>query len=151
MSEPTTVTEHHITYAEAVALAWMLDLVARRSRAMGCPEAASGFELCATTFRQAVSNSLDSVVEMTHTTIRNLVATATTVGDRLAAEPDHAAGRSAAWALIADELFYRDDTGAALSAYFSDCPTPEMLPRFVQATVAGFKMGSATEISELFE
>jgi hypothetical protein len=150
MSEHPTITEHPITYAEAVSLAWMLDLVAARSREMGCPDAAGGFEACATTFRQSVEYSLDSIVEMTESTIRNLAATVTTVGDRLADEDDQQAGRSSAWALIADELFYRDEHGARLSAFFAECPTPELLPRFVQATVAGFRSRLEGEIEGLF-
>ncbi len=150
MAEHPTITEHQITYAEAVALAWMLDLVAVRSREMGCPDAAGGFEACATTFRQSVAFSLDSIVEMTESTIRNLAATVTTVGDRLAEEDDQHAGRAAAWALIADELFYRDEQGSRLSGFFAECPTPELLPRFVQATVAGFRAKLDGEIDGLF-
>ena len=77
MAQHRTITEHQITYAEAVSLAWMLDLVAARSREMGCPDAAGGFEACAATFRQSVAYSLDSIVEMTESTIRNLSATVT--------------------------------------------------------------------------
>jgi hypothetical protein len=150
MADNTTITEHQITYAEAVALAWMLDLVAMRSRQMGCPDAAGGFEACATTFRQSVAYSLDSVVEMTDSTIRNLAATVGTVGDRIADEADELSGRTTAWSLIADELFYRDDNGAKLSGFFAECPTPDMLPRFVQATVAGFRTKLEGEIEGLF-
>lgn len=150
MAQQPTITEHHITYAEAAALAWMLDLVASRSREVGCDDAAGGFEACATTFRQSVEYALDSIVEMTEATIRNLAATVTAVGDRLAEEDDCESGRTAAWALIADELFYRDEQGTRLSGFFTECPTPEMLPRFVQATVAGFRTKLDGEIEGLF-
>ena len=150
MGEHTTITEHRITYAEAMALAWMLDLVAQRSREMGCPDAASGFETCAATFRQSVAYSLESVVEMSGPTIKNLVATVTTVGDRLAGEDEDRSGKRMAWALIADELFYRDEQGARLAGFFRECPGPEMLPRFVQATVASFRSKLDGEIENLF-
>ena len=59
-------------------------------------------------------------------------------------------GRTAAWSLIADELFYREEQGARLSAFLAECPTPELLPRFVQATVAGFRAKLDGEIEDLF-
>lgn len=149
MSEQPAITEHPITFAEAAALAWMLDLVAIRSRQMGCPDAAGGFEACAATFRQSVTYSLESIVEMSEPTILNLAATVGTIGERLAEEDDDTSGRAETWALIANELFYRDEQGTRLSAFFAECPDPGYLAPFVQATVAGFRSRLDGQIEDL--
>lgn len=150
MQNQPTIIEHRISYAEAMALAWMLELVAERSRQMSCDEAAEGFEACATTFRQAVVYSLDSIVEMSDTTIRNLAATVTAVGERLVDEAAMDGSATSAWALIADELFYREDGGTRLSAFFWQCPDPSDLHAFVQSVVATFQAKLDGHIEGLF-
>ncbi len=139
MREPPTIIEHRISYAEAMSLAWLLDLVAERSRAMGCGDAAGGFEACAITFRQAVAYSLDSIIEMSDSTVRNLTATVTAVGERLVDEAYEAGDADSTWALIADELFYRDDGGTRLAAFLATCPDPMDLHGYVQAVVGTFQ------------
>jgi hypothetical protein len=139
MNQRPTIIEHRISYAEAMALAWILDLVADRSRKMSCDDAADGFEACATTFRQSVAYSLDSIIEMSDTTIRNLTATVTAVGERLVDEASTDGSAASAWALIADELFYREDGGSRLASFFGQCREPEDLHPFVQNVVATFQ------------
>lgn len=150
MQNQPTIIEHRITYAEAMALAWMLDLVADRSREMSCEDAAEGFEACATTFRQSVVYSLESIVEMSDTTIRNLAATVTAVGERLVDEATLDGSAASAWSLIADELFYREDGGTRLSMFFSRCPNPDDLHHFVQTIVATFQAKLDGKIEGLY-
>lgn len=139
MSDSPTIIEHRINYADAMALAWMLELVAARSRQMDCHDAAGGFEACAATFRQAVAYSLEAIVEMSESTIRNLAATVTAVGERLAEEADLDGGALTAWSLIADELFYREDHGTRLSAFLGACPDPSDLHRYISSVVSVFE------------
>lgn len=139
MPNQPTIIEHRISYAEAMALAWLLDLVAERSREMSCEDAAEGFEACATTFRQSVAYSLESIIEMSETTIRNLTATVTAVGERLVDEAAADGDAINAWSLIADELFYREDGGTRLASFLAKCPDPHQLHPFVQNVVATFQ------------
>ena len=150
MQEHQTIIEHRISYAEAMALAWLLDLVADRSRTMGCADAAGGFEACAITFRQSVAYSLESVIEMSDSTIRNLAATVTAVGGRLVDDAFETGDADAVWALIADELFYREDGGSRLAAFLSTCPDPAELHRYVQSTVATFQAKLDAHIEGLY-
>ena len=150
MQNHPTIIEHRISYAEAMALAWMLELVAERSREMSCDDAAEGFEACATTFRQSVAYSLESIVEMSETTIRNLAATVTAVGERLVDEATMDGSASSAWSLIADEIFYREDGGSRLAGFFAECPDPCDLYPFVQNVVATFQAKLDGRIEGLF-
>jgi hypothetical protein len=150
MQEHNTIIEHPITYAEAMSLAWLLDLVAARSHEMGCHDAAGGFEACAATFRQSVTYSLEAIIEMSVSTIRNLAATVSAVGERLIDEANENGTANQAWALIADELFYRDDRGDRLSGYLMNCSGPDRLFDYIRHLVGDFQDRLDTTIDDLY-
>jgi hypothetical protein len=146
-SFPGRHTSHAIGYAEASAVAWILDVVAERATDLGCPGAGVGFATCAAVFRSAVIPDGPRAVEMTFDTIENLWTTVKTVGDHLLDEDRETNGCVSAWGAIADHLFLVD--GAGLSGFLAACPVPEMLPLMAQSVLARIRIEAAAAIDPL--
>jgi hypothetical protein len=146
-AEPTRLSTHRLGHAQCSILAWMLEIVAARSRHLGHRVAAADFAAGAASFRLVAEAVDGAIVDMSPTTVENLTAIALAVIDEALARPevisDLALGE---WSDITQRLAARG--GAEVVDFLGACPDATGLLRYAGGVVSAMRATAGLELAE---